>query len=519
MTWNFHPLEISLLKALSLSPGGIWEETLLSDLGLDPGQIQMAFGWLKAKDMIVESVEETRTEITLTDSGRVAVQEGFPEEWILEQLRANPDLTLDSLRKSVSDPAQISKAIGELKEMGVLTIIPGGSLRIGNPLPASTVRTFSLIRELDKVSPLIFETLSPTDQELIGAFQRKRGKGKGILRFDVREKRRISLKPGALDGVDLTLQTDLLGPVTPEMIQTRSYRDRRFRPYSLNTPPPRPQIGLTHPYREYLDQVRKQLVRLGFEEMDGPIVESEFWNMDALFIPQTHPARDIHDIYFVRDPRESPPLDPEIGPRVKAVHTGEGKTFGSRGWRQPFNETQARRLLLRSQGTALSARTLSRIPRIPGKYFALARCFRYEQVDQTHAVDFYQAEGIILEQHTSFRTLLGLLSLFAREVAGAQEVHFKPAYFPFTEPSVEVHVRHPVLGWMELGGAGLLRPEVLGPLGIDVPVIAWGLGIDRMAMMRLGLSDIRDLFSGSLNTLYEMTLAKARSRRETEGTL
>ena len=519
MTWNFHPLEISLLKTLFRHPEGVWEETLLSELELDPGQIQMAMGWLKARDLILESVEETRTEITLTESGRTAVREGFPEEWILEQIRTSPDLTLDALRKSVGDPAQISRAIGELKEMGVLAIGPGGILRIGNPLPDSTARTFSLIRKLEESSPLIFERLSPEDQELLGAFQRKRGKGKGILRFDVREKRRIALKPGILEESDLTSQADLLGPVTPEMIQTRSYRDRRFRPYSLNTPPPRPQVGLTHPYREYLDQVRKQLVRLGFEEMTGSIVESEFWNMDALFIPQTHPARDIHDIYFVREPRESPALDPVIGPRVRAVHAGEGDTFGSRGWRQPFNEAQARRLLLRSQGTALSARTMSGSPRVPGKYFALARCFRYEQVDQTHAVDFYQAEGIVLEEGASFRTLLGLLSLFAREVAGAREVHFKPAYFPFTEPSVEVHVRHPVLGWMELGGAGLFRPEVLRPLGVDVPVIAWGLGIDRMAMMRLGLSDIRDLFSGSLNTLYEMTLAKARSRRESEGTL
>ncbi|MHB1285096.1 MAG: phenylalanine--tRNA ligase subunit alpha [Leptospirales bacterium] len=519
MTWNFHPLETSLLQTLTRYPEGILEENLLSGLDLDPGQIQMALGWLKAKELILESVEETRTEITLTDSGRTAVREGFPEEWILEQVRTNPDLTLDHLRKSVADPGQISKAIGELKEMGVLTIVPGGILRLGNPMPASTVRTFALIRTLEETSPLVFETLSPEDQELLGAFQRKRGKGKGILRFDVREKRRIVLKPGIIGEADLVSQNDQLGPVTPEMIQSHGYRNRTFRPYSLNTPPPRPQIGLTHPYREYLDGVRKQLVRLGFEEMTGTLVESEFWNMDALFIPQTHPARDIHDIYFIREPRESPPLDPVIGPRVRAVHSGEGDTFGSRGWRQSFNESQARRLLLRSQGTALSARTMAGTPRIPGKYFALARCFRYEQVDQTHAVDFYQAEGIVLEEGASFRTLLGLLSLFAREVAGAREVHFKPAYFPFTEPSVEVHVRHPVLGWMELGGAGLFRPEVLRPLGIDVPVIAWGLGIDRMAMMRLGLSDIRELFSGSLNTLYEMTLAKARSRRESEGTL
>lgn len=519
MTWNFHPLEIALLKLLLEKSGGVAVEALPDLSGLDPAQVQMAIGWLKAKGLIEETLEEVQTEISVTETGKLATEQGFPEEWILEKIRENPALTLDALRKTVEDPAQISKAIGELKEAGVLELQAGGMIRIGKPLPDSLARTFALIREIGNFPSVILETLPVEDRELLTALQRKRGKGKGILRFDVREKRRVVLKSGLISPNDLEAQEDLLGPVTPEMIQNRTFRGRSFRPYSLDTPPPRPPIGLIHPYREYLNQVRKQLVRLGFEEMSGPIVETEFWNMDALFIPQTHPARDIHDIYFVREPREARSIDPEVARKVRAVHSGSGETFGSRGWRQPYNENQAKRLLLRSQGTALSARTMALTPKVPGKYFALARCFRYEQVDQTHAVDFYQAEGIVLEEDASFRTLLGLLTLFAREVAGAKEIHFKPAYFPFTEPSVEVHVRHPTLGWMELGGAGLFRPEVLKPLGVEVPVIAWGLGIDRMAMMRLGLSDIRDLFSGSLNTLYDMTVSRARTRRETGETL
>jgi phenylalanyl-tRNA synthetase alpha chain len=140
-------------------------------------------------------------------------------------------------------------------------------------------------------------------------------------------------------------------------------------------------------------------------------------------------------------------------------------------------------------------------PKIPGKYFSIARCFRYDQVDATHAPDFFQVEGIVLGEGINFRTLLGLLRLFAVEVARAPEVKFLPAYFPYTEPSVEMHARHPKLGWMELGGAGLFRPEVTRPLGVKVPVIAWGLGLDRMAMTALGLSDIRDLFTPDLEQL------------------
>ena len=122
-------------------------------------------------------------------------------------------------------------------------------------------------------------------------------------------------------------------------------------------------------------------------------------------------------------------------------------------------------------------------------------------MDTTHAPDFYQIEGIVLGEDINFRTLLGLLNLFAREIAQAQESKFLPAYFPFTEPSVELHVRHPRLGWMELGGAGLFRPEVTQPLGVDIPVIAWGLGLDRMAMVALEIHDIRDLFSADLEII------------------
>jgi len=136
---------------------------------------------------------------------------------------------------------------------------------------------------------------------------------------------------------------------------------------------------------------------------------------------------------------------------------------------------------------------------VPGKYFAIARCFRYEQVDATHLSDFYQIEGIVLGEEINFRHLLGLLELFAEEVAQAKEVRFTPAYFPFTEPSVELHINHPKVGWMELGGAGLFRPEVTLPLGVEVPVIAWGLGIDRMAMNALGINDIRRLFAPDLD--------------------
>jgi phenylalanyl-tRNA synthetase alpha chain len=239
---------------------------------------------------------------------------------------------------------------------------------------------------------------------------------------------------------------------------------------------------------------------MGFQEMRGSLIETEFWNMDALFMPQFHPARDIHDVYFVKQPTHAARVAEPFLSRVTAAHENGGTT-GSTGWGYTFNRERAKRLVLRSQGTAVSSRTLAANPSVPGKYFSIARCFRYDQVDATHATDFFQVEGIVLGEDINFRTLLGLLNLFAREVAQAKEVKFVPAYFPFTEPSVELHVRHPRLGWMELGGAGLFRPEVTLPLGVTAPVIAWGLGLDRMAMVALGIHDIRELFTDNLDLI------------------
>jgi phenylalanyl-tRNA synthetase alpha chain len=232
--------------------------------------------------------------------------------------------------------------------------------------------------------------------------------------------------------------------------------------------------------------------------------------MDALFMPQFHPARDIHDVYFVKHPTHARDIAEPYLSRVARVHE-HGDEAGSTGWGYQFDKERSKRLVLRSQGTAVSAHQLTLIGRPVGegglgggKFFSIARCFRYDQVDATHATDFFQIEGIVLGADINFRTLLGLLNLFARGVAQAKEVKFVPAYFPFTEPSVELHVKHPRLGWMELGGAGLFRPEVTLPLGVEVPVIAWGLGLDRMAMVALGIHDIRDLFTTDLDLIRTM---------------
>jgi phenylalanyl-tRNA synthetase alpha chain len=350
------------------------------------------------------------------------------------------------------------------------------------------------------------EALSEPQRQLLAGLHRKRGKSKGVFRVDERHARTYALTRLG-EEVALRLKdrapVDQVGPLTPAMLADGTWKGRAFRRYNIALKPPRVAPGRKHPYRAFLDTVKDKMVAMGFTQMGSELVQNEFWNNDALFMPQFHPARDIHDVYFVADPKYSKPVAEPFFSAVAAAHADGGAT-GSLGWGYSFREMQSRRLVLRSQGTADSARKLAEGPEVPGKYFSIARCFRYDQVDATHAPDFFQVEGIVLGQDINFRTLLGLLKLFARELARATEVKFVPAYFPFTEPSVEVHVKHPKLGWMELGGAGLFRPEVTLPLGVEVPVIAWGLGLDRMAMVALGIHDIRDLFTSDLDLIRTM---------------
>jgi phenylalanyl-tRNA synthetase alpha chain len=298
----------------------------------------------------------------------------------------------------------------------------------------------------------------------------------------------------AADGeiAESTLSDDEKSAIAP-------HAKKRGAAYGVDAPTSRLLPGRRNPYCEYLDSVKDKLVSLGFEEFTGPIVETEFWNSDALFMPQFHSARDIHDVYYVKTPSHAKKIEEPYLSRVAKTHE-DGWETGSRGWGYGFDRDFTRRLILRSQGTVMSAKSLH-TAKVPGKYFGILRCFRYDQVDATHLSDFYQTEGIVLGEEVNLKNLLGLLEMFAVELAGATDVRYVPGYFPFTEPSVEVHIMHPRLGWFELGGSGIFRPEVTKPRGVDVPVLAWGLGIDRMALMHLGLNDLRELFSPDLENV------------------
>jgi phenylalanyl-tRNA synthetase alpha chain len=502
-TRSLHPLEVRVL--IGTAEGDVITAAELSQrLELKLGQCNQALSWLSAKELVTEVDRAVETIYELTDLGNEYAKSGTPQARVLALLGSRGPLALPDIAKELGlEQRDVGSAFGTLSKEGAVAMDEHKRATVtGSGRSPSTDALAAVISLAVERDGSIGEAgLDAVAIEALRSNAKKRGASGAPFRTVESEtvRYRLSAAGGdakrALEAAGATGEE--IGAVTPEMLESGEWKGKRFRSYHVQVPPSRSPIGRRNPYSEYLEEVKNKLVSLGFEEFDGPLVETEFWNGDALFMPQFHSARDIHDVYYVAEPTHAREIEQPWLDRVAAAHES-GWNTGSSGWGYAFDRDFTRKLVLRSQGTVLSAKQLPKA-KVPGKYFGVARCFRYDQVDATHGADFYQTEGIVLGNEVNLKTLLGLLELFAVEVAGAKEFRFAPAYFPFTEPSIEVHIKHPVLGWFELGGSGIFRPEVTEPLGIDVPVLAWGLGIDRMALMQLGLDDLRELFSNDLD--------------------
>ena len=174
---------------------------------------------------------------------------------------------------------------------------------------------------------------------------------------------------------------------------------------------------------------------------------------------------------------------------------------------EELSEEEAKKNVLRTHTTVLSAKTIAALKKedLPAKFFSVGRCFRNETLDWSHLFEFNQTEGIVIDPNANFRHLLGYLKEFFKKM-GFENARFRPAYFPYCEPSVEIDVWHPGKKvWFELGGAGIFRPEVTVPLlGEDIPVLAWGPGLDRILMDYYEIKDLRELYKNDLNQLRKM---------------
>lgn len=467
------------------------EEELAARIGSGIDQVRGSLQRLRAKHLAVVD-EATESARRLTARGESALAHGLPERRFLAALeRHRGSLTPDEARAEGIDDEERSAAIGILRRRGYLEEgVPFRRRKGDAPSPA-------LLPE-EIVLKQIANGEEEVDEAIVGALERR-----GLSRTE-----RTSIKRWAPseEGRRLPLGVEgeeMLGSLTPALLASGAWRDRPLRPYDVRAPVPFLTGARPNPYVAWLEEFEEILLGLGFEQAEGPLLETEFWNNDVLFMPQDHPARSVHDALSVDGVRGHPP-PAELLARVAAAHEGrpipgESAPVGP-GWGGEYDVSIAARPVLRSQTTAVSARFLAHQPRPPFRMYSIDRNFRPEKVDARHGIEFAQCEGILGDEGTTIRNLVGMFRALA-EAIGIRELKIRPSYFPFTEPSIEGYVRHPRHGWMEIFPGGMLRPEVLRPLGVAVPVAAWGIGIGRLALIALGRNDLRELFEDDLDRL------------------
>ncbi|MFZ0892667.1 MAG: phenylalanine--tRNA ligase subunit alpha [Thermoplasmata archaeon] len=484
--------ERAVLKILRAESENPWDEAeIAARASLPPDTVRGSLQRLKSKRLVV--VEEESTEQSrLTTRGKDVLTRGLPERRLLRAiLEHGGALSPDGVAQLGLNEEERSAAIGILRRRNLLE--DGVPFR----LRSSTGTPEDLWPE-ELVLKQVANEEEDVDAAIFQALQRR-----GLVEI---ERHTIRHWSASEEGRRLPMadsEESLLGALTSSLLASDGWKHATFRPYDVRADVPYLSGARPHPYQAWLEEFEEILIGLGFEESEGPLLETEFWNADALFMPQDHPARSIHDALSVQGIQGQPPPADVLG-RVAAVHEGRplpGETNSiTPGWGSPYDVAIAARPVLRSQTTAVSARYLARHPKPPFRMYALDRNFRREALDATHHIEFGQCEGVIGEEGITLRELVGIFRDLA-EAIGIRELKIRPSYFPFTEPSIEGYVRHPRLGWIEIFPGGLLRPEVRRPLGIDVPVAAWGIGITRLAMIALGANDIRDLYQDDLATL------------------
>ncbi|MBW2983351.1 phenylalanine--tRNA ligase subunit alpha, partial [Candidatus Woesearchaeota archaeon] len=443
--------------------------------------------------------------IELDENGHKYKDEGLPERRALKTLSKGPKNT-DELTKEGLAKDELNIVIGALKKKAAIDIEKkDGELHLTITAQGKKLLQEESLEErfLKGDFPKKAKELKP--EEKFAADNLK--KRKRIIKQDT--KKTITATPTAKgkklieQGISQEAGIDRL---TPAMLKAGSWKKKKFRPYDLEAAVPHKHKGRQHFVNEAIRYVKSIWLEMGFQEMTGTHVQTAFWDLDALFVPQDHPAREMQDTYYLKDPTKGDVKDERAWKRVKSVHEDGGDT-GSTGWKTPFNPSLSLKNLLRTHTTVLSAKKLAGIKKedLPAKYFSVGKVYRNEALDWKHLFEFHQVDGIVIDPDANLKHLKGYLEAFYKKM-GFPHVRMRPAHFPYTEPSIEVEAWHPEKKeWVEMGGAGIFRPEVTKTLiGEEIPVLAWGLGLERIIAPYYDITDIRKLYDNDLKQLRGM---------------
>jgi phenylalanyl-tRNA synthetase alpha chain len=461
-------------------------------------EVMNASSWLQSKKL-VKIEDHIKTVYSLGKEGKQFLEKGFPEKRSLKIISDKGGKASLKDLSNVLNKNEIPIAIGWLKRKGWANIKKDKEtvLEITN----DGKKALKTETEEEKIlNNLNEKPNSELDNKMLKPLLSR----KDILREKEVITSTIVLTEDGKKVINKGVEVeDEISQITSTVIKTGSWKKKTIRPYDINAFAPAVYGGKAHPMIDLISKIKKIFLEMGFEEIEGDFVESCFWNMDMLFIPQDHPAREMQDTLYCKVPSKIKLDDKKLVETIGKVHEDGGKT-SSTGWGYKFSKEEGERALLRTHTTVNTIRYLYNNPKPPCKVFSIGRVFRKENIDATHLPEFYQIEGIVHEEGANFRQLIGVLKEFYSRM-GFEKIRFRPGYFPYTEPSMEVEVFWNN-EWMELGGSGIFRPEVTEPIGAKNPVLAWGLGLERLAMLKFGLKDIRDLYISDLGWLRKKSL-------------
>ncbi len=477
---TLHQYEKLALK--SLLKGVSRPSEVAKDAGIGEDAASKALLWLADKKL-VSIRESASSEISLAPEALAYLQKGFPEERVRQKAEKHASLaSLDDEEKRIGIPW--AKRNGWVEITGGKLVLSEKGKKESTASLVSACRAVMESRKPDKqwLGTLLSRSLaSEKERKAISAELTPEGKREALA------------LPTGISGEINTL--------TREMLISGEWKKKSLRPYDISAEAEETVPGKRHGLGRLITKVRGIFSEMGFEEMEGPLVESSFWNFDALFQPQDHPARDLADTFYI-DGEAQLPSDAELVKKVKKAH--------QKGWKYKWSEKEAKKLVLRTHTTAVSARYLASKcagkEKRPAKYFCVGKVYRNEATDYKHLAEFHQVEGIVVWDKATFRDLLGCLKEFYSKL-GFSKIRFRPSYFPYTEPSLEIEVFfEDRQQWMELGGAGILRPEVSLPLCGRYPVLAWGLSLERPLMLLKDINDIRTFYRNDVGWLRQSKL-------------
>lgn len=493
-----HPLEQKVLRSL-VDRGWVDFDSIVKATGLLPDQVRRVVSWLTTKKLI-----SSREEI----SRRLLIH-GYPAELLLTQGVRQTGVDIDELRRAFTSNQEFAAGLGNAKTFGLIEVVPRAGKQFVVPKEQTVARYVSLVTSMTEDAKE-----GGTDEEKIEppfrVYVEKLVTRNIVKRIEVRSTAFRITKEGG-ESLKLSSSEDWIERVTPEVVSKirLTGQSPKLRPIDVTAPASIVFPGRRHPLREFINEVREVYLSMGFTEIVGDSIQSSFWNFDALFTPQDHPARELQDTFYVGGLKDDELRQKGVVANVASAHESGWET-GSRGWGYSWDLEEAKRLVLRTHNTALTIRATMDSEDEETRVFSVGKVYRNESIDFKHLAEFHQMEGIVLGEGLNIRDLMGVLKHFYKKL-GMGNIKFWPSYFPYTEPSIQVMFYDGKAGkWLEMGGSGIFRPEVALPLGIRKPVLAWGLGLERVLALRLGMSGIREFYASDIDWL--------RRRREIAST-